>query len=82
MFVVGDKFRWQLENTLDDLSCALSDLTDQKKSGVHHSGTVQHGSHQNIVTRAINKGDVSNESKLTTASCSVAWKSIFFVGTS
>ena len=79
MFVVVGKFHWQLEETLDNLSCALTYLTDQKKSGVHHSGTVQHGGHQNIVTRTIHEGDMSNEAKLTTASCSIAWKSVFFI---
>lgn len=32
---------------------------DEEQRGVHHGGTVQHGGHQNVVTRAIDKRDVS-----------------------
>lgn len=35
--------------------------TNQKECSVHHGGAVQHGGHQNVVTRAIHKGHVSNE---------------------
>ena len=32
---------------------------DEEQRGVHHGGTVQHGCHQNVVTRAVDKRDVS-----------------------
>jgi hypothetical protein len=31
---------------------------DEEKCCVHHSSTVQHGSHKNVVPRAIHKGHV------------------------
>lgn len=36
-------------------------LTYQKECSVHHSGAVQHGGHQNVVTRAIDKRHVSKK---------------------
>mmetsp|Transcript_21621 Transcript_21621/g.47063 ORF Transcript_21621/g.47063 Transcript_21621/m.47063 type:complete len:439 (+) Transcript_21621:259-1575(+) len=34
---------------------------DKQKGRVHDGGSVQHGSHENIVTRAVNEGDMSHQ---------------------
>lgn len=37
--------------------------TDEEESGVHHSRAVQHGGHQDVVTRAIHKRDMSEHNR-------------------
>lgn len=32
---------------------------NEEESGVHDGGSVQHGGHENIVTRAVDEGDVA-----------------------
>ena len=55
--------------------------TDEEKSGVHDGGAVQHGGHQNIVSRTIDERDVSNQTELTAATGPIAWEHICIAGT-
>ena len=37
---------------------------DEENRGIHHGSSVENGSHENIVTRAIDKGNVTAEAVL------------------
>jgi len=41
--------------------------SNEQQGGVHHSGAVQHGSHKNVVTGAIDEAHVSHQSEVTGA---------------
>jgi len=34
---------------------AVGSLTNEQQSGVHHRSTVEHGSHENVMTRAVHE---------------------------
>jgi hypothetical protein len=53
-------------------------FTDKKKSSVHDGGSVEHGRHENVVTGAVDKGHVSDKTKLTTTAGTFTRKYIIF----
>jgi hypothetical protein len=53
---------------------------NQEKRGIHNRSTIQHGRHENIVPRAIDKGDVSQQIHFPTTAGTLAGRVLFFVG--
>ena len=81
MFEVEGMFHWQLEEHGDgERDFRTADVrTDEKKSGIHDSGAVQHGGHENIVSRTVDERDVSNQTELAAAIGAIAWEHVFIV---
>ena len=57
----------------------MASLANEEKDGVHDSGAVQHGGHENVVTRTVDERDVSEELELAAAAGSVARELVLFV---
>lgn len=53
---------------------------DKQQRSVHDGGTVQHRSHENVVTWAINEGDVADEGHLAVAPWALTGWAVFFIG--
>jgi hypothetical protein len=53
--------------------------SNEKECGIHDCRTIQHGSHQDIVPRAINEGDVADEFHSVPATWSFAWRIVLLV---
>jgi len=47
---------------------------DEEKGGVHDGGARQHGAHENVVTGAVDEGNVSKQTVCTSASISLTWR--------
>lgn len=54
---------------------------NEQESGVHDSRTVQHRCHQNVVTRAIDKANVTHQLKTARTVCPIAWETVIFTRT-
>ena len=52
---------------------------NEKEGGVHDRGAVKHGSHQNVVTGAINERDMADELHPGIAAWSLAWGVVFLI---
>jgi hypothetical protein len=61
---------------------SLQLTSNQQQSCVHDSGSVQHRGHENVVSRAINEGDMTNQLELAIACWSVAWEGVILGGAS
>ena len=55
--------------------------SDQQQGGVHDRGTVQHRSHENVVSRTVNKGDMADELHTGVAAGALAGRIVLLVGT-
>ena len=52
---------------------------NEKECGVHDCRAVQHGSHQNVMPRAVNERDMADEFHSVSATWSLAWGVVLLV---
>ena len=54
---------------------------DKQECSVHDGSTVEHGSHENVVSWTVDKGNVSNEFQAVATTRSFARRVVLLVGT-